>query len=281
MREISVNTVKEKIKELILEASYVIGEDIYESLCDYKRKEISPVGVSVLDQLIRNYDIAKEERIAVCQDTGMAVVFIEVGQEVMLTGGNITEWVNLGVREAYDEGYLRKSVVTEPIFNRKNTGDNTPAIIHYSIVDGDKIDINVMPKGFGSENMSATKMLVPADGIEGVKQFVLQTVKNAGPNPCPPIIVGVGVGGTIEKATLMSKKVLLRKVGEHNENPEYANLEKELLKEVNKLGIGPAGTGGRTTALSVNIDYYPTHIASLPVAVNLCCHAARHAHATI
>ncbi len=281
MKEIDVAVVKEKVKELFTEAAYVIGNDVYSALLENKKTEKSPVGQSVLDQLIKNYDIAKEERMAVCQDTGYAVVFLEVGQEVMLKGGDINEAVNQGVREAYEEGYLRKSVVKEPIFDRKNTGDNTPAIIYYNIVPGDKLDIKVTAKGFGSENMSAIKMLVPADGLQGVKNFIIETVKKAGPNPCPPIIVGVGVGGTMEKAAMMSKQALLREVGVHNEDPNYAQLEKDLLHEINKLGIGPAGIGGNTTALAVNVNYHPTHIAGLPVAVNICCHAARHGHAVL
>ena len=281
MRELDVSLVKEKVKELFLEASYVIGEDVYCALCESKKTEKSPVGQSVLDQLIKNYDIAKEERMAVCQDTGYAVIFLEVGQDLHLVGGDINEAINQGVREAYEEGYLRKSVVKEPIFDRKNTGDNTPAIIYYNVVPGDKLDIKITAKGFGSENMSAIKMLVPADGLEGVKNFIIETVKKAGPNPCPPIIVGVGVGGTMEKAAMMSKKALIREVGVHNEDERYAQLERDLLKEINKLGIGPAGIGGNTTALAVNIDYHPTHIAGLPVAVNICCHAARHGHAEL
>ncbi len=281
MKEIDVAVVKEKVKELFTEAAYVIGNDVYSALLESKKTEKSPVGQSVLDQLIKNYDIAKEERMAVCQDTGYAVVFLEVGQEVMFKGGDINEAVNQGVREAYEEGYLRKSVVKEPIFDRKNTGDNTPAIIYYNIVPGDKLDIKVTAKGFGSENMSAIKMLVPADGLQGVKNFIIETVKKAGPNPCPPIIVGVGVGGTMEKAAMMSKQALLRDVGVHNEDPNYAQLEKDLLSEINKLGIGPAGIGGNTTALAVNVNYHPTHIAGLPVAVNICCHAARHGHAVL
>ncbi|MEF9984433.1 MAG: fumarate hydratase [Oscillospiraceae bacterium] len=281
MRELEVSLVRDKVKELFIEASYVIGQDVYDSLCESKKTEKSTVGQSVLDQLIRNYDIAREERMPVCQDTGYAVVFAEIGQELVLKGGDITEAINEGVRLAYAEGFLRKSVVAEPIFNRKNTGDNTPAIIHYNIVPGDKLDIKVTAKGFGSENMSAIKMLVPADGLDGVKKFILETVKKAGPNPCPPIIVGVGVGGTMEKAAIMSKKALLRQVGEHNADSNYAQLERDLIKDINKLGIGPAGIGGNTTALAINIDYYPTHIAGLPVAVNICCHAARHGHAVL
>lgn len=281
MRELDVSLVRDKVKELFIEAAYVIGQDVYDSLCESKKTEKSPVGQSVLDQLIKNYDIAREERMAVCQDTGYAVIFAEVGQDLMLKGGNLTDAINEGVRQAYAEGYLRKSVVAEPIFNRKNTGDNTPAIIHYNIVPGDKLDIQVTAKGFGSENMSAIKMLVPADGLEGVKKFIIETVKKAGPNPCPPIIVGVGVGGTLEKAAIMSKKALLREVGKHNDDANYAQLERDLLKDINKLGIGPAGIGGNTTALAVNVDYHPTHIAGLPVAVNICCHAARHGHAVL
>lgn len=281
MREISVETIKDTVKNLFLEANYVIGKDIYDKLKEQHEKEESEVGKSILRQIIENDEIAAEERIALCQDTGMAVLFIELGQEVRIIGGDFNEAINQGVREAYAEGYLRKSVVTDPLFDRKNTRDNTPAIIHLEMVPGDQIKILVTPKGFGSENMSALKMLKPADGEKGVKDFIVETVVKAGPNPCPPVVVGVGVGGTVEKATLLAKKATLRPVGQHNPDERYRQLEKEILEEINKSGIGPGGLGGRTTALAVNIDYFPTHIAGMPVAVNICCHAARHAEAIL
>jgi len=231
----------------------------------------------VLDMLIENYKIASGEEIAICQDTGLAVLYVEMGQEAYIIGGNFREAVNEGVKEAYMEGYLRKSIVDDPVFARKNTGTNTPAIIYTDIVPGDKIKFMVTPKGFGSENMSALAMMKPADGPEGIKNFVVDTIKKAGPNPCPPTIVGVGIGGTADKALVIAKKALFRKIGEHHQDERYAQMEKEILEQINNLGIGPAGLGGRTTALAVNIEYTPTHIAGMPVAVNVCCHAARHA----
>lgn len=281
MRKIKAYKIKDVIKELFLEANFEIGEDVLSLLKKSKEKEKSEIGQAVLHQIIENDIIASTEKIAMCQDTGYAVLFIELGQEVLIVNGDFNEAVNQGVREAYNEGYLRKSVVEEPLFERKNTKDNTPAIVHLEIVAGDKIKIAVMPKGFGSENMSTLKMLKPADGIEGVREFIIETVEKAGPNPCPPIIVGVGIGGTVEKAALIAKKSLLRSVNEHNGDDRYARFEKELLEDINKLGIGPAGLGGVTTALAVNIEFAPTHIAGLPVAVNICCHAARHAETII
>lgn len=281
MRKIKAYKIKDVIKELFLEANFEIGEDVLSLLKKSKEKEKSEIGQAVLHQIIENDIIASTEKIAMCQDTGYAVLFIELGQEVLIVNGDFNEAVNQGVREAYNEGYLRKSVVEEPLFERKNTKDNTPAIVHLEIVVGDKIKIAVMPKGFGSENMSTLKMLKPADGIEGVREFIIETVEKAGPNPCPPIIVGVGIGGTVEKAALIAKKSLLRSVNEHNGDDRYARFEEELLEDINKLGIGPAGLGGVTTALAVNIEFAPTHIAGLPVAVNICCHAARHAEAII
>jgi len=281
LREVSANIIKDAVKDLFLEANYVIGKDIHDKLKEQYEKEESQVGKSILRQIIENDDIAAQERIAICQDTGMAVLFIELGQEVHIINGDFNEAVNQGVREAYAEGYLRKSVVTDPLFDRKNTKDNTPAVIHLQMVSGDQIKILVTPKGFGSENMSAIKMLKPSDGRKGVKDFVVETVVKAGPNPCPPVIVGVGVGGTVEKAAAIAKKATLRSVGQYNPDERYALLEKEILEEINKSGIGPGGLGGRTTALSVNIDYYPTHIAGMPVVVNICCHAARHAETII
>lgn len=238
-------------------------------------EEISLTGKEILQQLIKNAEIAHEEKVPMCQDTGYAVIFMEVGQDVRIEGGDLYEAINEGVRKGYTEGYLRKSIVGHPL-ERKNTGDNTPAVIHTKIVPGDNLRIIVAPKGGGSENMSAIKMLRPADGVEGVKKFVIDTVKAAGPNPCPPVVVGVGIGGTFEKAALLAKEALLRELGEKSKYPDIAKLEEELLKEINKLGIGPQGLGGRTTALAVHVEIYAAHIASLPVAVNLNCHAARH-----
>jgi fumarate hydratase subunit alpha len=281
VREIKAQEIKDTVKELFLKANYHIGKDIYDKLKERYEKEESEVGKSVLNQIIKNDEIAAKEEIALCQDTGMAVLFIELGQEVAIVDGDFNEAINQGVREAYKNGYLRKSVVNDPVFDRINTKDNTPAITHLKIVPGDKVKIAVTAKGFGSENMSRIKMLKPADGVEGVKEFIIKTAVEAGPNPCPPIIVGVGIGGTMEMAAILSKKALLRPVGKNNEDTRYANLEKEILEEINKSGIGPAGLGGRTTALSVNIEYLPTHIAGLPVAVNICCHASRHAEKTI
>ncbi len=281
MRQIEASEIRETIYRLILDASYNIGDDIYERVKMRAVDEVSEPGRAVLEQLIENYDIAKNERVAICQDTGMLVVFMDIGQDVHIAGGDLTETVNEAVKAAYEDGFLRKSVVKDPIYERVNTRDNTPAILHTRIVKGDKIDVTVIPKGFGSENMSAVKMLTPADGERGVIDFVVKTVENAGPNPCPPIIVGVGVGGTMEAAAIIAKRMTARRVDSENPNPNYARLEREILARVNALGIGPAGIGGRTTALKVNIDYCPTHIAGLPVAVNIVCHAARHGSATI
>ncbi len=281
MREVKAGLVKDTVRDLFMEANYVIGEDIYDKLKEEAEREASEVGKSILKQLVQNHDIASRERIAICQDTGLAVLFIELGQDVRIVDGDFNEAVNQGVREAYRDGYLRKSAVNDPLFDRVNTKDNTPAIVHLEIVPGDKIKLLATPKGFGSENMSALKMLKPADGVKGVRDFVVETAVKAGPNPCPPIVVGVGIGGTVEKAALMAKKATIRPVGLHNPDERYAKLEQEILEEINNSGIGPAGLGGRTTALAVNIDHFPTHIAGLPVAVNICCHAARHAEAII
>jgi fumarate hydratase subunit alpha len=277
MRKIEAERIKNKVKELFLRANYHIGEDVLTALKEAREREVSEIGCSVLDMLIENYKIASGEEIAICQDTGLAVLYVELGQEVYIIGGNFREAVNEGVKEAYMEGYLRKSMVDDPVFARKNTGTNTPAIIYTDIVPGDKIKFMVTPKGFGSENMSALAMMKPADGPEGIKNFVVDTIRKAGPNPCPPTIVGVGIGGTADKALVIAKKALFRKIGEHHQDERYAQMEKEILEQINNLGIGPAGLGGRTTALAVNIEYTPTHIAGMPVAVNVCCHAARHA----
>ncbi len=277
MRKIDAEIIKKKVKELFLRANYHIGEDVLTALKEAREEEVSEVGCSVLDMLIENYKIASGEEIAICQDTGLAVLYVELGQEVYIIGGNFREAVNEGVKEAYMEGYLRKSIVDDPVFARKNTGTNTPAIIYTDIVPGDKIKFMVTPKGFGSENMSALAMMKPADGPEGIKNFVVDTIRKAGPNPCPPTIVGVGIGGTADKVLVIAKKALFRKIGEHHQDERYAQMEKEILEQINNLGIGPAGLGGRTTVLAVNIEYTPTHIAGMPVAVNVCCHAARHA----
>jgi len=281
MRQVKAELLKTTIRDLFLEASYVIGKDVYNKLKTQCQIEESSIGRSVLSQIIKNDEIAAQERIPMCQDTGLAVVFIKLGQEVSIIDGDFNEAINQGVKEAYTQGYLRKSAVSEPIFERTNTKDNTPAIIHVEIVPGDKINVLVTAKGFGSENMSALKMLKPADGVQGVKDFIVETAVNAGPNPCPPIIVGVGVGGTVEKAAILAKKATTRSVGKSNPDERYAKLEREVLEEINKSGVGPGGLGGNTTALAVNIDYFPTHIAGLPVVVNICCHAARHAEKTI
>ncbi|MFL0266511.1 fumarate hydratase [Candidatus Clostridium radicumherbarum] len=276
MREIHVSEIIKAIRKLCIDANYYLSDDIKEKLEEAHKQEDWNIAKDILGKILTNAGIAKRENMPMCQDTGMTCVFIDLGQEVHIVGGNLEDAINEGVREGYDEGFLRKSVVKDPL-NRVNTGDNTPAVIHYNIVPGDKLHITVSPKGFGSENMSKLKMLKPADGIEGVKAFVLQTVKEAGPNPCPPIIVGVGIGGTFEKAAAIAKRSLLRPVTQRNSDPFYAALEEELLQKVNALGIGPQGFGGRTTALCVNIETYPTHIAGLPVAVNISCHATRHA----
>lgn len=276
MREIHVSEIIKAIRKLCIDANYYLSDDIKEKLEEAHKEEDWTIAKDILGKILTNAGIAKRENMPMCQDTGVTCVFIDLGQDVHVIGGNLEDAINEGVRQGYDEGFLRKSVVKDPL-NRVNTGDNTPAVIHYNIVPGDKLHITVSPKGFGSENMSKLKMLKPADGIEGVKAFILQTVKEAGPNPCPPIIVGVGIGGTFEKAALIAKKSLLRPVTQRNSDPFYADLEEELLQKVNALGIGPQGFGGRTTALCVNIETYPTHIAGLPVAVNISCHATRHA----
>ena len=281
MREIAFETVAQTVASLFMEANYVIGPDITCALQTARQRELSPVGRDVLDQILENNQIAREERVAICQDTGMAVLFARMGSDLHIQGGTLPQAVEEGVRRAYARGYLRKSVVDDPLFDRKNTQDNTPAILHVDLCGGDRLELCAAPKGFGSENMSAVKMLVPADGVEGVVRFVVDTVRRAGPNPCPPVVVGVGIGGSFEKAALLAKKALTRPVDQPNPDPRYAQLEQRLLGEINALGIGPAGTGGSTTALGVNIEQFPTHIAGMPVAVNICCHAARHASAVL
>lgn len=280
IRQIAANEITAAVKKLFIDCNYYIGEDILRALESARENEPSPVGKSVLAQIIENDKIASEEKLPLCQDTGMAVLFVEYGDKVCVDG-DFDEAVNEGVRQAYSEGYLRKSVVRDPVFDRVNTADNTPAIIHTKIVSGDKIRITAGGKGFGSENMSAIKMLTPSYGAEGVKQFVLDTVFAAGPNPCPPIVVGVGIGGTFERAAQLAKKATFRPIDSFNPDPKYAEMEKELLERINKMGFGPAGLGGRTTALGVNIETAPTHIAGMPVAVNICCHAARHSSVEI
>ena len=275
MREIHISEIISTVRDLCIESNYYLSSDVKESLCKAKEDETWPLAENVLDQLILNSNIAQKEDMPICQDTGMACVFVEIGQEVHIVGGLLQDAINEGVRRGYDEGFLRKSVVKDPI-HRVNTKDNTPAIIYYDIVSGDKIKITVAPKGFGSENMSRIKMLKPSDGLQGVKDFIIETVKLAGPNPCPPIVVGVGIGGTFDKAAYLAKKALIRPLNKRNDEKFYSDLEEELLETINKLGIGTQGFGGKTTALGLNIETYPTHIAGLPVAVNINCHATRH-----
>ena len=281
MREISVEKITQAVATLCIKACCQLPEDVCQAFRKARANEPSDNGRDILDQLLQNAQIAKEEMVAICQDTGLTVIFAEIGQEVHLVGGDFEEAIHQGVRQGYIEGYLRKSAVAEPLFERKNTGDNTPAIIHTRIVPGDQIRLRLAPKGAGSENKSVVKMLVPADGIEGVKRVVLDTVKAAGASSCPPMVIGVGLGGTMEMAAICAKKAAARDLDTENPDPRYANLEKELLELINKTGIGPQGLGGSTTALKVHIEWYPTHIASLPVAVNINCHAARHGEVSI
>lgn len=275
MREIAAETITEAIRDMCIEANYGLAPDMRKVFEKAVEEEESPLGRQVLGQLKENLKIAGEDKIPICQDTGMAVVFMKIGQDVHITGGRLADAVNEGVRQGYEQGYLRKSVVGDPI-ERINTKDNTPAVIHCEIVDGEQIDITVAPKGFGSENMSRVFMLKPADGIEGVKNAILTAVQDAGPNACPPMVVGVGIGGTFEKCALMAKEALTREAGSHSGTAWVKDLEEEMLETINKLGIGPGGLGGTTTALAVNVNTYPTHIAGLPVAVNICCHVNRH-----
>lgn len=280
MRKIDVTEITKNVKEMCIEANHFLSEDMKKVFEQAVQKEKAPLGRQVLNQLKENLEIAGAEMIPICQDTGMAVIFMKVGQEVHFDGGNLTEAVNEGVRQGYVDGYLRKSVVKDPIY-RDNTKDNTPAVIHYEIVEGDQVDITVAPKGFGSENMSRIFMLKPADGIEGVKESILTAVKDAGPNACPPMVIGVGIGGTFEKCAVMAKHALTRDLEEESPVPYVRKLEKEMLKKINSLGIGPGGLGGTVTALAVNIETYPTHIAGFPMAVNICCHVNRHIHRII
>jgi fumarate hydratase subunit alpha len=280
MRTLNVEEISKNIKEMCIEANHFLSKDMDIAMKNAVSTEKSPLGKKILSQLQDNLKIAGKDMIPICQDTGMAVVFLEIGQDVHFEGGNLEDAVNEGIRRGYVDGYLRKSVVKDPIL-RENTKDNTPGIIHYKIVPGDQVKIKVAPKGFGSENMSRVFMLKPADGIEGVKEAVLTAVKDAGPNACPPMVVGVGIGGTFEKCALMAKEALTREVGSHSDIPYVKELEEELLERINKIGIGPGGLGGSTTALAVNVNTYPTHIAGLPVAVNICCHVNRHVIRTI
>ena len=280
MRRINVETITQNIKEMCIEANHFLSPDMKKVFDEAAASEESPLGRQILGQLEENLCIAGEEMIPICQDTGMAVVFIKVGQDVHLISGSLTDAINEGVRQGYVDGYLRKSVVKDPIY-RENTKDNTPAIIHYEIVEGEQVEITVAPKGFGSENMSRVFMLKPADGIEGVKDAILTAVRDAGPNACPPMVVGVGIGGTFEKCAEMAKHALTRNLEEESPVEYVRDLEKEMLEKINNLGIGPGGLGGRTTALAVNIETYPTHIAGLPVGINICCHVNRHAHRVI
>ena len=280
MREVNVSKITDCIKRLCIDANCSLNDDIYFSLKNSLEGEKSPIGRDILNQIIKNADLAREKCKPICQDTGMAVIFIEIGQDVHITGGSLTDAVNEGVRQGYKDGFLRKSVVGDPLI-RVNTGDNTPAVIHYNITAGDNIKIDVAPKGFGSENMSKIYMLKPSDGIEGVKNSVIDCIKKAGPNPCPPMVVGVGIGGNFEKCAYLAKKALLRPVGSSSDIPYIADMERELLVRANKLGIGPQGLGGSTTVLGINIEAFATHIAGLPVAVNISCHVTRHRSAVI
>lgn len=280
VRSVNVELLTENIKEMCIQANHFLAPDMDKAMRDAHEKETRPLAKQILGQLLENLDIAGKDMIPICQDTGMAVVFLKVGQDVHFEGGGVEDAVNEGVRQGYAEGYLRKSVVGDPLL-RVNTKDNTPAIIHYEIVPGDQVEITVAPKGFGSENMSKICMLKPADGVEGVKETIVNAVKEAGPNACPPVVVGVGIGGTFEKAAILAKKALTREIGEHSELPHVKELEEELLAKINEIGLGPAGLGGDTTALAVNINTYATHIAGLPVAINICCHVNRHIVRTI
>ena len=275
MREISVQDIIKNVSEMCVEANTVLNQDVYQALEEAKKREESPIGNEILNQLTENADLAKIKNLPICQDTGMAIIFVELGQEVHICGGLLEDAINEGVRRGYVEGYLRKSVVSDPLI-RVNTKDNTPAVIHYEIKAGDQLKITVAPKGFGSENMSRIYMCKPSEGVEGVKKAILETVSLAGPNPCPPRVVGVGIGGNFEKSALLAKKALLRPIGSHSEKEHIRAIEEEMLEKTNALGIGPQGLGGRTTVLGINIETYPTHIAGMPVAVNISCHVTRH-----
>ena len=281
MREIEASKISDAVKKLVMDANYFIGDDVLNAITTALETETSPTAKEILNMILENHGIAKSEQMPICQDTGVAVFFIELGQDVHIVGGGYEDAINEGVKQGYTDGYLRKSMVDDPIIERKNTGDNRPAVIHTRIVPGDKLHILVAPKGGGSENMSEVKMMKAADGIEGVKDFVIDRVRRSGGNPCPPIVVGVGLGGNFEMSAILSKKALTRNIGERSSDPKYAEVEVELLKRINKLGIGPMGLGGKTTALDVFVEYMPCHIASMPVAVNINCHAARHKEVTL
>lgn len=278
MKEIKCKDIIEIVKQLCIEAAYDLPHDVYQELINKRNEETYPLAMKTIDVLIDNADLAHLNKMPICQDTGMAFVYITMGQEVHIDG-DLKEAINEGVRQGYQEGYLRKSVVSDPLFERINTKDNTPAIIYFDIVTGDQFKIVVAPKGFGSENMSQIKMLKPSDGLQGVKDFILKVVNEAGPNACPPMVIGVGIGGSFDKVTLLAKQAMMREIGSHHQDCRYAQLEKELLKMINRTGIGPAGYGGKTTALALNIETHPTHIAGMPVAVSICCHVARHKEA--
>lgn len=280
MRTIHTDEIKQNVKEMCMAVNLQLSPDVKQALIAAKEKEESPIGKQILGQLEENMDIAYESKIPICQDTGMTVVFLKIGQDLHIEGDYIEDAVNEGIREGYEEGYLRKSVVSDPII-RENTKDNTPGVIHYEIVPGDQLEIAVAPKGFGSENMSRVFMLKPADGLEGVKKAIIETVEAAGPNACPPMVIGVGIGGTFEKCALMAKKALTRDLDSHSSIPYIKELEEEMLEKINNLGIGPGGLGGRVTAIGLNIETYPTHIAGLPVAINICCHVNRHIKRTL
>lgn len=275
MREINAAVITDVIQRLCIEANQVLSEDVKQAIGQCRACEDGEIACKILDDIIENYKIAENEQVPICQDTGMACVFLEIGQDVHITGGDLTEAVNEGVRRGYEKGYLRKSVVKDPV-RRGNTGDNTPAMLYTEIVPGEQIKVTVGPKGFGSENMSAIRMFKPSAGLQGIKDFILETVEAAGPNPCPPMVVGVGIGGTFDKAALLAKKALMRPVDSENSDPFYADLEKEMLEKINELGIGPQGFGGRTTAIGLNIETMPTHIAGMPCAINISCHVTRH-----
>lgn len=275
MRALSVKDLTKNLKEMSMEANFNLSPDIKEALVAHKEIEVSPIGKAILEDIITNYKIAETKKVPMCQDTGMAVVFLEIGQDVHFVDGDLTEAINEGIRQGYSEGFLRKSVVADPLI-RVNTKDNTPAVVHIEIVPGDQVKLTLAPKGFGSENMSRSIMLKPSDGIQGVEDFIIDTVRLAGPNPCPPIVIGVGIGGTLEKAALIAKKALIRPIDEQSTLEHICELEKRALMRINELGIGPQGLGGNTTALGINIEVFPTHIAGLPVVVNINCHAARH-----
>jgi len=281
VREVEYSQVVQTVSELCMTANYDLGADVVEALKNAHAAEESPTGKSIIEQILENAAIAQEERIPICQDTGFAVFFVELGEDLRISGGHLSEAIKEGVKKGYTEGYLRKSIVDDPVLDRKNTGDNTPPIVHYELVPGDGLTITCAPKGGGSENMSEVRMMKPADGIEGIKEFVVERVRKSGGNPCPPVVVGVGIGGTFEKCAFLAKKALIRPVGQSNPDRRFAEVERELLKRINDLGIGPMGLGGRTTALGVAIETHPCHIASMPAAVNLNCHATRHKRASL